>query len=116
MTSAKSTTSSTDGFSTREPSDWTSPTRIETIAAPLKLPSPPATTTMKAFRITSEPTVGYTETSGRSSPPARAARPEQTTKARMYTLGTGTPRAAAIGRFCATALSQMPYFVYFRPK
>jgi hypothetical protein len=58
MTNAKSTTRSSDGLRKIEPTDCTSPTRMEMIAAPRKLPSPPATTTMKAFRMTSAPTVG----------------------------------------------------------
>ena len=48
------------------------------------------------------------DVSGNSSPPARADSPDDSIRARMYTLGTGTPSAAAMGRFWATARNQMP--------
>jgi hypothetical protein len=44
---------------------------------------PPATTMMKAFRITSLPTVGYTATIGASRLPATAARAALAIKARV---------------------------------
>ena len=57
MTSASANTWTSTGRNQIEPTDSTSPSSSATSAAPRKLPMPPATTTMKALMITSEPTV-----------------------------------------------------------
>jgi hypothetical protein len=93
------------------PKDLVKPTRRDPTKAPLRLPSPPTTTTIKPRMRGSWPNPNRAGVVGTTKAPANPANPDPSTKANVLSLLISSPNPVAISLSKEMALSIIPNFV-----
>jgi hypothetical protein len=93
------------------PKDLVKPTRRDPTKAPLRLPRPPTTTTIKARMSGSIPMPNKAGVVGTTKAPASPAKPDPRTKANVLSFPISSPNPVAISLSKEMALSIIPNFV-----